>query len=253
MQLTELPGREDVTLAQRQKRMATQTQKGERERETQNTAGGGGSSTSTKSWILTSALPTAMRAVLGQHAFPSIASTSTLNNPASLEASYTALSTFIISLINLSGGSLPENKLTRHLARVNADTSTPVDGTEKTLARMIKEGYIVRIKEGAAGEDPVVEFRVGPRGRVEVGEGGTAGLVRAVYGVGPGDEVDGEGGDAEEVRREELERRIERSLKLVGGRAAERQAGNGGNAEAGAGSRGGGRRTRRARDEDEDD
>lgn len=135
---------------------------------------------------------------------------------------------------------------------MNADASTPVDTAERTLLRMVKEGYIVKIREGAPGEDASIEFRVGPRGRVEVGEAGTAGLVRAVYGTGK----EGEGGDAEEVQREELEKRIERSLKLSAVRAPDRPVINGhdtGNAETAVGSRGGGRRTRRVRDEDEDD
>lgn len=86
----------------------------------------------------------------------------------------------------------------RYLKRTNADQYTPLDKTEKVLARMLKEGYLVRDKDTSGG-DEVIEYRVGPRGKVEVGDEGVSGLVREVYG-----NVDTE--------RENLDRRLERSL-----------------------------------------
>ena len=86
--------------------------------------------------------------------------------------------------------------------------------TEKgALARMQRDGYIVKVRErGGEGEDSV-DFLIGPRGKVEIGERGVAGLVREVYGDGGGDEV---------------ERRLVRSLgdvviakKVVGSGAGE--------------------------------
>lgn len=65
---------------------------------------------------------------------------------------------------------------------------------------MVKEGYLVRDKDTSGG-DEVIEYRVGPRGKVEVGDEGVSGLVREVYG-----KVDTE--------REDLDRRLERSLGL---------------------------------------
>lgn len=114
------------------------------------------------------------------------------------ESAYVALYTFVISVIYLAGGQLPEEKLERYLKRTNADQTTPVDKTDKLLNRMIKEGYIVRTKDSSGGEE-IVEYMVGPRGKVEVGEQGVAGLVRTVYGEGA---------------TEDLEKRIERSLGL---------------------------------------
>lgn len=121
-----------------------------------------------------------------------------------VESAYVGLYTMVISLIALSGGSLPEQKLERHLKRLNADQTTPVDKTEKVLARMVKEGYILKSKDTSAGEE-LVDYYIGPRGKVEVGDEGVAGLVRAVYGQ-----------DA----LPDLEKRIERSLGLTERRQA---------------------------------
>lgn len=105
----------------------------------------------------------------------------------------------MISLIYLSSGLLPEGKLDRYLKRCNAGEYTPLDKTDKLLKRMEKEGYIVKVKERPAGEEEQVSFVVGPRGKVEVGERGVAGVVRRVYGK-------------RDVEAEELEKRLERSL-----------------------------------------
>ncbi|KAI9703005.1 MAG: Altered inheritance of mitochondria protein 18 mitochondrial [Bogoriella megaspora] len=184
MEMTELPAKEKVTLAQR--RAAQKS-----------------SASSTKSWILTSTLPAEYRA-------PAILTPSKVPT-ASQESSYTALYTFIISVISLSGGTLPHNKLERYLRRANADESTPVASTEKLLQRLVKDGYIIKIKDTSSGEE-LVDYVVGPRGKVEVGEEGVKGLVEDVY-----------GGQA----NEELARKIERSL-AVGRREEERDKGNGG-------------------------
>ena len=128
-----------------------------------------------------------------------------------MEASYVGLYTFIISLIFLAGGQLPEAKLERYLRRANADQSTPIDRTDKMLNRMVKEGYIVRIKENVDGEE-TIDYRVGPRGRVEVGEAGVATMVKIVYG---------------DSATEGLEKRIERSLGLADmGRSAQHGGGD---------------------------
>lgn len=183
MELVELPGREKTQLAERRK--ALQKKGGASQAASQAGASSGG----TKSWILRSVLP-------AQFHDPTIL-TPPMVPTAEAEAAYVALYTFIVALILISGGALAEVKLDRHLKRMNADQSTPVDRTEKLLARMIKDGYIYKVKDTSSG-DELVEFMVGPRGRVEVGEEGVAGLVRRVYGE----------------TSEELEKKIERSLKL---------------------------------------
>lgn len=113
----------------------------------------------------------------------------------------------IVSLISLAGGSLSESRLERFLKRMNADQSTPVDSKEKLLAKMIKDGYIIRVKDNSAGEE-VVDYIVGPRGKVEVGEEGVMNLVRTVYG---------------EDATDDLNQRLSRSLGIVEGGAPAQQ------------------------------
>lgn len=72
--------------------------------------------------------------------------------------------------------------------------------TEKLLQKLAKEGYLEKRRDISSGEE-IIEWVVGPRGKVEVGERGVQGFVRAVYGVGGGDD-------------DELERKLERSLGL---------------------------------------
>lgn len=106
-------------------------------------------------------------------------------------------------MISLNGGTLGDQKLERYLARMNADQYTPIDKTEKLLQRLCKEGYIVKTREMDGGEE-IIEYMVGPRGKVEVGSGGVAGLARSVYGVvGATDEA-------------EFEAKLRRSLGIGG-------------------------------------
>ncbi|OKL60571.1 hypothetical protein UA08_04125 [Talaromyces atroroseus] len=156
MQMVELPAREKVTITQR--RAAQRIEK---------------PSTATKSWIVMSTLPSAFRTP--EILPPSKAPTSFT------ESTYTALYTFIISIITLSGGSVLEQKLDRYLMRTNIEQYTPVDRTDRLLQRLCKEGYLIRNKEMDGGEE-VIEYMVGPRGKIEVGESGVSGLVRKVYG-----------------------------------------------------------------------
>ena len=97
------------------------------------------------------------------------------------ESTYTGIYTFIIALITLNGGSLAEQKLDRYLARTNADVSTPLDRTDKLLQRLCRDGYLVKTREMDGGEE-IIEYILGPRGKVEVGNNAVAGMVRAVFG-----------------------------------------------------------------------
>lgn len=162
-------------------------------------------------------------------------------------------------MISLNGGSLGEQKLERYLARTNADTYTPIDRTDKFLNRLCKEGYLVRTKENDGGEE-IVEYMVGPRGKVEVGSGGVAGLVREVYGRGGNLE---DLTPAEREEREEFDARLKKSLGVTGpkqgsgsgsgsGSKSARGQGNHANGEGSSGPR---RPSRRANagDSDEED
>jgi hypothetical protein len=103
------------------------------------------------------------------------------------EGAYIGLYTFIISVISLSGGTVGEAKLERYLKRTNAEQYTPIDKTEKLLQRMAKEGYLVKLRDTSGGEE-VVEYMVGPRGKLEIGAEGVMGVARTVY-AGEEDEM----------------------------------------------------------------
>ena len=177
MELTELPVKEKVTISQKRAAQRSGTQ---------------GSSTS-KAYILTSTLPARYRnpSVLQPSQIPSMGA----------EASYVGLTTFVLALIYLSASqTISESRLEKHLKRLNADNYVLAgEKTEKVLKRMEKENYIIKVRERDGGGEESVEYVVGPRGKVEVGERGVAGLVRNVYG-----KKDAEG--------DELERRLVRSL-----------------------------------------
>ena len=189
MQLVELPSREKADLKSR-RQLASQGAKAP-------------SGSSNKSWILVSTLPEKYKTD------PRIVTPTNAGGSAAAEASYTALCTFVISVIYLNNGVLPEAKLERYLKRVNAETYTTVGATEKVLARMVKEGYVEKRRDTSTGEEKI-EWVVGPRGKVEVGIKGVKGLVKGVYGFQGTEE-----GDADvEGEEEELDRKLRRSLGI---------------------------------------
>ena len=159
-----------------------------------------------------------------------------------------ALYTFVIGVIYLTeGGMVSEGKMERVLGRVNAGEYFGGEKMEKVVKRMEREGYVVKVREreGAGGEERV-DWVVGPRGKVEVGEKGVAGLVRAVYGSG-------------RAGRDQLEERLVRSLGegvASGGRRREEEGSSGGEGEGSGGEEEQGRRVsgrgRRRREADED-
>ena len=125
-------------------------------------------------------------------------------NTLNKEDAYVGLYTMIIALITINGGSLPEGKLERALRRLNADRSTPLDTTERTIATMIKDGYIVRIKETGTDEE-TIDYIIGPRGKIEVGRAGFAAFVRTIYAAS----------EEEGYDEADLERRIKRTLDVA--------------------------------------
>lgn len=122
------------------------------------------------------------------------------------EAKYTSIYTLLVALVALSGGTLPDQKMERYLRRLLLEDNTPVQSHPKTeflMKRMERDGYILRIREPTGTGDDEVYWIVGPRGKVEVGDEGAAGLARAVY------------GELDEQEEEELERRIGKSLGVA--------------------------------------
>ncbi|KEF58486.1 uncharacterized protein A1O9_06412 [Exophiala aquamarina CBS 119918] len=194
MELFELPSREKINLKDR-RLQATQTKT---------------SNSSTKSWILVSTLPPGYKtnpAIIQPTKAPDVGT----------EAGYTALYTLVISLIYLNNNSLAEQKLSRYLRRLNADTNTPFGMLDKVLQRMQKEGYIDKRRDTVMGEE-VTEWFVGPRGKVEVGIRGVTGLVKSVYGHGAVSlfkrqlDDDEEANNLAKVEGEELNAKLSRSL-----------------------------------------
>ncbi|KAJ5085352.1 hypothetical protein N7532_010123 [Penicillium argentinense] len=231
MEMCELPAREKTTISQRRAAQKIEKQ-----------------SSSNKSWILITTLPRAYQtpAILPPAKAPS----------SGVESTYTALYTFIIALIILNGGALAEPKLDRYLTRMNADQHTPIDRTDKLLQRLCKEGYLVRTREMDGGEE-LIEYIVGPRGKIEVGSRGVAGLVREVFGWGEsrsGDYGDGAAGltQVEQEEKDIFEDQLKRSLGIrdrdgrVSGEAVSAQR----EEEASEGPRRSGRPSTAARRED---
>jgi hypothetical protein len=177
MEMVELPSKEKVTMIDRRK--------------AQKSGAASANNTSSKSWLLRSMLPEKYRTaeILPPAKVPTIEN----------EAQYSGLYSFVVATIMLAGGRLPEGKLERYLIRMNASQSTPVGTKELLMKRMETEGYIQKVKETNAGED-TIEYLVGPRGKMEIGEDGIRGFVKKVY----GDDFD-----------EDTGKRLERSLKMV--------------------------------------
>jgi hypothetical protein len=150
----------------------------------------GAKSSVATSYILTTTLPLAYR-------HPAIIAPSLIGNSED-EAAYVALYTVIVAYIAMSpGGQVPDYKLARMLKRMNAETNVAGGTkTEVALARMERQGYIWKVKENT-GEDETTDWRVGPRGKIEIGNRGIQGFVREVYG---------------EDATEDLDKRLNRSL-----------------------------------------
>jgi hypothetical protein len=140
------------------------------------------------------------------------------------EDSYVGLYTMVIALITISGGMMPEGKLDRAFRRMNADNTTPMGSKDKTLALMIKDGYIVRVKDSSSGEETI-----------EVGREGFANFVRMIYG--------------QDTEQDELEKSIERTLNVA---EAFNSSGAPVEATAGASQVAGRKRGRPRRDEDDE-
>jgi hypothetical protein len=145
---------------------------------------------SSGSYILSNVLPAEYRdpVIIPPSVVPSSAA----------EGTYIGLYTMIIAVIQLNGGTIADAKLTNYLRRMNADVFMPMDKTEIVLQKMIKQGYLIKVRENV-GDNDVVSWMVGPRGKVEVGNAGVKGLVMEAYG---------------EDRPEDIADRIKNSLGL---------------------------------------
>ncbi|OHF03530.1 MAGE family protein [Colletotrichum orchidophilum] len=141
-------------------------------------ASGSQAKTSSGVFVLSSTLPSEYRApnILAPSKAPS----------SDAEASYVGFYTMIVTIIFLSGGELSEQKLRRHLNRLNAEANVAVEKTEDVLKRMQAQGYVVRkVQKNAAAQaqdgSEDVTWLIGPRGLEEIGVEGAAGMVRSVW------------------------------------------------------------------------
>ncbi|KAF4552184.1 MAGE-like protein [Elsinoe fawcettii] len=213
MEMAELPLRDKVTAKDRQAAamtaMAAEQKRAEalakkksgKKSQSETQASQSQATQKSNAWILRTILPEEYRTpdILSPPAGPTVEA----------ESQYTALCSFVVSLIMLSGGSLAESKLERYLTRVGINEMTPftnsmannvLDKTEKLLKKMEKDGFISRIIDNSSG-DETVEYIVGQRGKIEIGTAGVEGLVREVY------------GKADDP--EDLKRRLQRSLQTA--------------------------------------
>lgn len=75
----------------------------------------------------------------------------------------------------------------------------PMDKTENVLKKMANQGYITKVID-KSGDEETIDWVVGPRGKIEIGNAGVHGLVNEVYG---------------ESAPEDLQQRLKRSLGMI--------------------------------------
>lgn len=86
---------------------------------------------------------------------------------------------------------------------------TGLGTTEALLARMVKDQYIYKTTEKTA-DDETIDWRVGPRGKIEIGNKGIQGLVNEVYADNAPDDLD-----------KRLQRSLEMETRNVNGNGEE--------------------------------
>lgn len=97
------------------------------------------------------------------------------------EYAYIGLYTLIICLISLSADrQLANHQLDRYLKRLNLDRNTGLGTTSELLARMKKESYLQETKT-MDKDGETSEWRVGPRGFVEVDREAIKRFVQKIY------------------------------------------------------------------------
>lgn len=259
MELVGLPTKEKTGLNDRRKaasQKATQaaTQKARSQKEpdidaldTQGRRSAKDPVASAQSWILISTLPEGYK-VRQELLVPTRAPDQ------DTEATYTAICNIIVALLYLHTPSghedydatepISDTRLLRHLQRLGLREFAPTgpDGSEnidKLFAKLERQGYVEKRKDNSTGEE-LVEWVVGPRGKREIGREGAARFVRAMYGFGldgrgPGlelpeagqEEDDTQGRRPLKIERDELERRLKRTLGDVVALKLDNGAGDG--------------------------
>lgn len=256
MEMIDLPSRERMGLNDRRKAASQKATQKESQKKSQaqreldgepsTQARGRDAISSAQNWILVSTLPVEYR-IRPELLIPGRAPDN------DTESTYVGLVGAIVAILYLhmpSGESststdtqkntedqtepISDARFMRFLSRLALRDYTPMgtDGAitlEKTLARMLREGYIDKRKDSSGGEE-VVEWVVGPRAKKEFGRQAVAAMVRAVYGFGldgsgsgnpraqadadnaSDDEANDQVPGAVKMERAEMERRLKRTL-----------------------------------------
>ncbi|CCU75378.1 hypothetical protein BGHDH14_bgh04901 [Blumeria hordei DH14] len=174
LEMVELPSRVKITLKEKK---AAQKQRA--------------ASKSSSTYILKSTLPPEYRK-------PEIISPP-INHSQSDEAAYMGIYTVIICLIRLSAdGQISSHQLEKYLKRLNLDKNCGIGTTSDVLVRMKKDNYLHEYKVHD-DELHTSEWRVGPRGLVEIDSEAIAKFIHEIYGDSISDQV---------------EKRLQRSLAL---------------------------------------
>lgn len=136
----------------------------------------------TASYILSTTLPAPYRT-------PEILAPSLIGSEED-EATYIGLCTVIVAYIAMSPAeAVPEHRLIRALKRLNVDENTPLGKTDAILKKMGAQGYIWKVTD-RQGEEETIDYRLGPRGKTEIGKRGVRGFVQEVYGDSAPDDLD---------------------------------------------------------------
>ncbi|KAI1258899.1 MAGE-domain-containing protein [Xylariaceae sp. FL1019] len=157
MKMVELPVKEKRTLREKTKAVKR----------------GSKATASSRQYILTTTLPKAYttHTIIGPSRIPSTSD----------EASYTAFYTTVITIISLSNGEISDAKLRRHLTRLNAAQHLPMDRTENVMAKLVRQGYLEKVVERVEGDEDIITWCVGPRGKTEVTSQNVAEFVSEVW------------------------------------------------------------------------
>lgn len=73
------------------------------------------------------------------------------------------------------------------MTRLNASQNLPMDKTDNVLQKLIRQGYLDKVVERVEGDEDMVTWCIGPRGKVEVSPQGIANVVTEVWGDPPDD------------------------------------------------------------------
>lgn len=180
MEMVELPQREKVTLKAKRckslwifvEQLLTSTA----------AAKSKGNSKPTASYILSTTLPAPYRS-------SAIIAPSLIGSEED-EATYIGICTVLVSYIAMSPGEVvPEPRLIRALRRLNIEGNTPLGKTDAILKKMGAQGYIWKVTD-RQGDEETIDYRLGPRGRTEIGKMGVRGFVKEIYGDNAPDDLD---------------------------------------------------------------